>query len=91
MNSQKLVIDVMESQIDTWQGIRELKNCYDGFVKNFKDISDCHNELDKSTDGLYSAGKTSRMDLIKQVFPVLSVLNIYATDHGSKKMLSQSK
>lgn len=90
INAQKSVIDAMESNISTWQNIPQLKSSYDSFVKNYKDITDCQNELDKSTDGLYIAGETSRSDLISIVFPVASVLSIYAADSGNKKLLSLS-
>jgi len=88
--TQKSIITVMENNVSSWQNIVELKNNYDRFVKNYKKITDCETELRFDPAEIYMEGNKSKEELIEKLFPIASLISVYASDLGDKKLHNQS-
>ncbi|MBN1132310.1 MAG: hypothetical protein JXR52_08900 [Bacteroidales bacterium] len=83
---QRSVIKVMEKHLPSWQNIIELKSNYDDLVMNFKKLADCEKELKIDSANLYSEEEKSRVELIERLFPVASVISVFASDRGKRKL-----
>jgi hypothetical protein len=83
---QKAVMEVMETHNSRWQSVPEMKKNYDIFVRNLKKIDDHIEVLRTDPDPLKKDRLHSRQALIDQLFPVISVLGVYAFDRGDSKL-----
>lgn len=83
---QKAVMDVMEKNIAKWQSITEMKSKYDLFVRNIKRIDGYKTILQTDLASLKEKKTNTRKELIEQVFPVTSVLGVFAYDMKDKKL-----
>jgi len=83
---QKAVMEVMEKNLSKWQSVKELKKKYDLFVRNIKKIDDYDTILRTDFAPLKEKRAISKKELVGKVFPVTSVLGVFAYDNGDKKM-----
>ena len=83
---QKAVMEVMEENLSKWQSVKELKKKYDLFVRNIKKIDDYDTILRTDFAPLKEKKAISKKELVGKVFPVTSVLGVFACDNGDKKM-----
>ncbi len=83
---QKAVMGVMEKNLTQWQSIAELKSKYDQFVRNVKKIDDYSVILQTNLTPLKEKRADSTRKLVEQLFPVTSVLGVFAYDMGDKKL-----
>ncbi|HER09080.1 MAG TPA: hypothetical protein ENO20_09240 [Bacteroides sp.] len=89
--AQKAVMEVMEKNIARWQSVSEMKKEFDLFVRHIKKMDDHLAVIRKDMAPLKKARLESRKALIDQVFPVISVLRVYAYDTGDRKLGRQVK
>lgn len=82
---QKAVMEVMEKNLSKWQSVKELKKKYDLFVRNIKKIDDYDTILRTDFAPLKEKRAISKKELMGKVFPVISVLGVFAYDKGDKK------
>lgn len=83
---QKSVMQVMELHTAKWQGVTEVKNKYDMFVRNIKKIDDDLSMIATDLAPLKEKTGNARKALVEGVFPVVSVLGVFASDMGDKKL-----
>lgn len=79
-------MEVMEKNLSKWQSITELKSKYDQFVRNIKKIEDYIKILQTEPAPLKQTKNDANKALVEHVFPVTSVLGVYACDRGDKKL-----
>lgn len=83
---QKAVMRVMEKHLEKWQSVPEIRNRYDRFVRNLKKIDDHLAVLKTELTPLKKKKTGSRKALVQQLFPITSVLGVYAIDAGDTKL-----
>jgi hypothetical protein len=83
---QKAVMEVMEKHLTKWQSVTELKRKYDRFVRNLKKIDDYYLDLQKHLAPLKQSKRNSRKALLEQLFPIASVVGVFAYDMGDRKL-----
>ena len=83
---QKAVMDVMEKHIAMWQSVTALRGKYDQFVRNLKKIADFESHIQTDLAPLKARKKESKNGLVEKVFPVTSVLSVYAFDRKDGKL-----
>jgi hypothetical protein len=76
---------LMEDQLEKWNSIAEIRKTYDEFVKNLKKIKDLQPDLNKDLGPVKDDLKEKHKQLIEKIFPVVSVLGVYASDNKLKK------
>ena len=83
---QKTIVGVMEKHITKWQSVKELKKKYDRFIRSIKKIEDYDLILKSDLSPLKRKRSNAKQALIDQVFPVTSVLSVYASDLSDKEL-----
>jgi len=83
---QKSVMEVMEGNLAKWQSVSELKRKYDRFIRILKKIDDYNAALQIDLSPLKENKTKSKKELVGMVFPVTSVLGVYAFDMGDSKL-----
>lgn len=84
---QRSVMDLLESNLKLWQNVEALKKNYDRFVRNIKRINDLETELNKDSSSLKAGIDEARKRLFETLYPVASVLNVYASETGNNKLI----
>ncbi len=79
-------MEVMENHLISWQDNTVLQKKYDLFVKNLKKIEDAVQVLEKETAPLKAKRVESRKQLVEELFPVISVMGVFAYDTRDKKL-----
>lgn len=83
---QKAVMEVMEKNISKWRAVSAMKKKYDLFVRNIKKIDDYMSAGNTDIAPLKENRLHAKKAMIEQVFPVISVLGVYAYDTGDRKL-----
>ncbi len=83
---QHAVMAVMSKNRSVWQGISELKNKADQLDGNLQKIGEYETILMKDPGPLKEKKLNSRKALAEKVFPVASVLGVFAYDSGDRKL-----
>lgn len=91
MAVQKAVMEVMEKNLTIWQSVTALKKKYDQFVRNIKKIDDYDTILRTSSEKLKEKRIKSHKELVEKLFPVTSVLSVFASDAGHHKLENLTK
>ena len=84
---QKSVMDVMEKHIAIWQDVEEIRNKYDLFIRNIKKIDDDLAMTGTNLPPLKQKCNTARKVLVRHAFPIISVLDVYASDIRDDKLI----
>ncbi|MCK4750024.1 MAG: hypothetical protein KAT15_23375 [Bacteroidales bacterium] len=71
----------MESNLDKWNTIDEIRRTYDEFISNFKKLKDLQPELEKDLNPVEEDLADKREILHRKLFPVSNVFEVYAVDH----------
>ena len=87
---QKAVMEVMEENLDKWQSFKAIEKNYDRFVRNLKKINDYEVNLMADLTPLKEKKKSSKGELLEKLFPVISVLDVFAAETGDKKLAKLS-
>jgi hypothetical protein len=88
---QKAIIKTMAKHRARWQQVAELSRNYDLLAGNMNKIDVYLKNLDGAIDPLRQELVASRTKLVEQLFPVTSVLSVYAFDRGDKKLLELTR
>ena len=83
---QNTVMVVVEKYRSKWQTVGEFKNKVDSFVWNLKKIEDYNVVLQIDLAPIKERRNRSKRELIDEVFPITSVLGVYAHDMGDSKL-----
>ncbi len=83
---QNAVMAVVEKNRTKWQTVGEFKNKINSFVWNLQKIEDYKAVLQIDLAPLKERRSRSKLELIDQVFPITSVLGVYAHDMGDSKL-----
>ena len=83
---QNAVMAVMEKNRSTWQSVAELSHKYDRYIRNLKKTEDYFIILQTDLSPLKLKRKSARKILIDRLFPVTSVLAVFANDTGDRKL-----
>jgi hypothetical protein len=83
---QKAVAEVLDKHQAKWQGVAELRSRYEQLTGNLIKIGEYENRLKKKLAPLKEKMLNSRRVLVEQLFPISSVLSVYAYDTGDKKL-----
>ncbi|MCK4751704.1 MAG: hypothetical protein KAT15_31825, partial [Bacteroidales bacterium] len=83
---QKAVKALMDKNQAKWQAITELKNNYGQFTQNLERIDEYVAILQTDLSPLKEKKVKSRKSLIEKVFPVSSVMGVFASDIGASKL-----
>lgn len=83
---QKAVVTVMEKNKAKWQSVTELNNIYEQFTSNLSRIDEYEDILQTDLRPLKESKLNSRKILVDQLFPVSSVLGVFACDRGDGKL-----
>jgi hypothetical protein len=75
----------MEQNLEKWNSIDEIRRTYDVFVNNLKKINDLQPELKQEVKGLTEELEAKREVLLKKIFPIGNILEVYAQDHSVGK------
>jgi len=77
---------VMEDHHASWQSVPEMKEAFDRFVRNLKKIGDHHGVIETGLESLKKSRAGSKNELIETVFPVTSVIGVFADDAADRKL-----
>ena len=77
---------VMEDHHASWQSVPEMKEAFDRFVRNLKKIGDHHGVMKTGLEPLKKTRAGSKNELIEAVFPVTSVIGVFADDAADRKL-----
>ena len=80
------VAEVLDKHQTKWQDILELRKRYEQIKGNLIKIGEYETVLKKKLAPLKEKALNSRGILVEQIFPVSSVLGVYACDSGDKKL-----
>ncbi len=80
------IINVMDKNTEKWNTVPEVKKTVDEFVKNYKKLNDLKLEEDHDLRPYVQLTVERRNELVQKLFPVTSLLNVYAFDHGNGKL-----
>lgn len=83
---QKAVVAVMEKNKAKWESVTELRNNYEQFTRNLSRIDAFEEVLQTDLSPLKEKKLKSRKVLVDQLFPVSSVLGVFAYDKGDGKL-----
>ena len=83
---QKAVKEVMDKNQAKWQAVAELKNRVEQFNSNLSRIDKYVAILQTDLAPLKKKKENSSKVLVEQVFPVTSVMRVFALDIGDKKL-----
>ncbi len=79
-------MNVMEAHHASWQSIPEMKEAFDRFVRNLKKIGDHRGVIEAGPGTLKEARAGSKNELIEAVFPVTSVIGVFADDAADRRL-----
>jgi hypothetical protein len=71
----------MESHLDKWNSIEEIRKTYDEFINKLKKIKELQPELDRDLSPLKKEMNDRQEILLRKLFPVGNILEVYAQDH----------
>ncbi len=80
------IISVMDKNTEKWNTVAEVKKTVDEFVKNYKKLNDLKLEEDHDLRPYIQQTVERRNELVQKLFPVTSLLTVYAFDHGQEKL-----
>ncbi len=83
---QKAVVAVMDKNQAKWNSIPELRKKVEEIMQNLTRIKEFENKIKVDLGSLKAARLHSRKVLVEQVFPVASVLGVFACDMEDKKL-----
>jgi hypothetical protein len=78
------VRDLMESNLEKWKNIPEMRKTYDGFVRHLKKLTDLQPDLEMDLEPLREEWKQKRKRLVSKSFPVANVLWVYEKDQAKE-------
>jgi len=79
----------MESNLEKWNSIQEIRRTYDEFINNLKKIKELQPELERDLSPVRKELQERRDLLLQKIFPVVNILEVYTEDHKpGKKALS---
>jgi len=71
----------MESNLEKWNSIEEIRKTYDEFINNLKKIKELQPELERDLSPVRKELQERRDLLLQKIFPVGNILEVYAEDH----------
>jgi len=80
------LFEVMEKNLDKWNGIERFKSSYDEFVRNLKKLEDLKTVAEKKFDEANQKLESLRQDIITRLVPVSNLLDLYALDKNKKSL-----
>jgi len=83
---QQAVRGVMEQHVSKWHSVAALKSQYDQFILNLKKIEGHMLVLKQDLAPLKEKRNRLKEQLVETLFPVISVLDVYATEAGDRKI-----
>ena len=83
---QQAVRGVMEQHISKWHSVAALKSQYDKFILNLKKIEGHIMVLQQDLAPLKDKRNRLKEQLLDRLFPVISVLDVYASETGNSKL-----
>jgi hypothetical protein len=83
----KAVREVMEKHVSIWQSVPALKLQYDLFILNLKKIHGYHMILQGDLSPMKAENARLKQQLVEAIFPVISVMTVYASDAGDKGLM----
>ena len=78
------VSELMESNLEKWKTVPEIRKTYDVFVKHLKKFMDLQPDLEMDLKPLKKEWKQQRKNLVDKTFPVGNILLVYTADHSIK-------
>jgi len=75
----------MESNLEKWNSIEEIRKTYDEFINNLKKIKELQPELERDLSPVRKELQERRDLLLQKIFPVGNILEVYAEDHKPGK------
>ena len=86
----------MESNLEKWNSIEEIRRTYDEFINNLKKIKELQPELERDLSPVRKELQERRDLLLQKIFPVGNILEVYAEDYKPGKkarslIISQKK
>jgi hypothetical protein len=84
--AHQAVSEVMEQHRSSWQSIEALKSQYDRLVRNLKKIMDHDRILQGDLASLKARKVEGKQKLIGLIFPIISVLEVFASDSGDRRL-----
>jgi len=86
----------MESNLEKWNSIEEIRRTYDEFINNLKKIKELQPELERDLSPVRKELQDRRDLLLQKIFPVGNILEVYAEDYKPGKkarslIISQKK
>ena len=75
---------LMETNLEKWKNIEEIRKAYDEFVNHLKKFTDLQPDLEIDLSPLDEEWEQNRKVLISKTFPIGNILLVYADDHGKK-------
>lgn len=83
---QKAVEAVMNQHRSKWESVPELSKKFEEFSDNLGKIESLRSAYEADLSPIRQKRSLARRDLIERVFPVASVLGVYAYDTGNRKL-----
>jgi len=83
---QQAVAAVMTQYRSKWETVPELSKEFGDFSANLEKIRALLSDMDTDTATLKENRNLARKELIEKVFPVASVMGVYAYDTGNRKL-----
>jgi hypothetical protein len=83
---QQAVRGVMEHHVSKWHSVAALKSQYDQFILNLKKIEGHIMVLQQDLAPLRDKRNRLKEQLLDTLFPVISVLDVYASEAGDRKL-----
>ena len=83
------LFEVMENNLQKWQHIDQFRSNYDEFVYNLKKIKDLNATIEKDLSGTEQEIESLKSKIKSQAIPLLNLLELFAMDHKSKKLLNK--
>ena len=77
--------EFMETHLNKWGTIEEIRNTYDRFVLNLKKIGDLQPELEKDFTPIREELNVRRENLLERLVPAGNIFEVYTQDHEAGK------
>ena len=75
---------LMETHLEKWKNIDEIRKAYDEFISHHKKFRDLQPDLEIDLGPVNKEWEQKRKVLISKIFPIGNILLVYADDHGKK-------
>ncbi len=79
------ITNFMETNLEKWNSIEEIRKTYDDFVSNLKKIKEIQPELERDLSPVKKELAKKKDLLLQRLFPVRNILEVYAEDHNIGK------